>query len=214
MMNHNGLSTLARKMLSDMDRRFEFVQAPTSSQFDPLYITSTFLALPYRGLLDESQTSVAKTYILQLMKKYHVDQRTETTDIEVEEQGSGEVTEPPVKRFKHLSRVSVLLENQRKDKDVSQVSITEEELEIENYMQYQPTTENLTIDPLQYWVDKRNQYPKLALIACDILATPASTAPVERVFSSAGETSKGKRNRISQKNLEREIFLRRNKVYI
>ena len=42
----------------------------------------------------------------------------------------------------------------------------------------------------------------------------ASTAPVERIFSSGGEVTRGKRNRLTDKNLEREIFLRRNKKYI
>ena len=29
---------------------------------------------------------------------------------------------------------------------------------------------------------KKNEYPDLSHIACDILATPTSTAPVEHVF--------------------------------
>lgn len=45
-------------------------------------------------------------------------------------------------------------------------------------------------------------------MACDILATPASTAPVEKHFLLV-EVTKGKRNRLTDKNLE--IFLRRNK---
>ena len=51
-------------------------------------------------------------------------------------------------------------------------------------------------------------------IACEILATPASTAPVELVFSSRGEVIRGKRNRLTDNNLERETFLRRNEKCI
>lgn len=60
----------------------------------------------------------------------------------------------------------------------------------------------------------KEQFPALSTVACDILATPASTAPVERIFSCGGEVTRGKRNRLTDKNLKREILLRRNKKYI
>ena len=107
-----------------------------------------------------------------------------------------------------------MLEQQDRMKDITDKSgeITVEELQLENYSTYQPTREELYI--LQYWINKQIAYPKLASVACDILATPATIAPVERIFSSAGEATKGKRNRPSDKKLEREIFLRRNQKYI
>ena len=40
-----------------------------SPDFDPLYISSTFLSLPYRGLLNESQEKKAKSYLIQEMKQ-------------------------------------------------------------------------------------------------------------------------------------------------
>ena len=48
----------------------------------------------------------------------------------------------------------------------------------------------------------------LSLAAQEILVVPASSAPVERVFSTAGDATTGKRNRLKDFNLEREIFLR------
>ena len=46
------------------------------------------------------------------------------------------------------------------------------------------------MDPLQYWINKQNAYPKLAPVACDILAMPATT--YWWIFSSASEATKGK----------------------
>ena len=54
----------------------------------------------------------------------------------------------------------------------------------------------------------------MSVIAIDTLVTPASSAPIERVFSTAGNATIGKRNRLTDKNLGREVLLRKNKVYV
>lgn len=89
-------------------------------------------------------------------------------------------------------------------------------MELNEYSLVSTTIEERKIDPLDYWVGKLNDehFPVLAPIACDILAVPASTAPVERIFSTGEDATGGKRNRLTQKNLEREIFIRRNKKYL
>ena len=38
-------------------------------------------------------------------------------------------------------------------------------------------------------------HPKISSISLDLLTTPASTAPVEQIFSIGGEATIGKRNR-------------------
>ena len=69
------------------------------------------------------------------------------------------------------------------------------------------------VDPLEYWVDLKSTLPLLSKVAVDMLVIPASSTPIERVFSTAGETSIGRRNRLSDSNLEREIMLK-NKHYL
>ena len=70
------------------------------------------------------------------------------------------------------------------------------------------------VDPLTFWIEQENMYPLLAILAMEVLTIPASSTPVERVFSTAGELSGGKRNRLFNKYLEREVLLRNNKAYI
>ena len=72
----------------------------------------------------------------------------------------------------------------------------------------------MQLDPIQYWVNKVDSYPLLSPIACHILTTPASTAPVEWTFSVSGKATKGRRNCLTDYNLERETLLRKNKIYI
>ena len=69
-------------------------------------------------------------------------------------------------------------------------------------------------DPIEFWLSSAHSYPKLFDVATDILSVPASSAPVERVFSVSGDACRGKRNHLSGQNLERETLLRVNKAIL
>ena len=69
-------------------------------------------------------------------------------------------------------------------------------------------------DPLSFWVEQKDLYPLLFSLAVDIMSIPGSSAPVERIFSTAGDATIGKRNRLAHTNLEREVLLKKNKGYM
>ena len=54
-------------------------------------------------------------------------------------------------------------------------------------------------DPLNFWMENEQVYPRLAPVAHDILLIPTST-PIQRVFSKAGYATSGRRNRLSGQN--------------
>ena len=62
----------------------------------------------------------------------------------------------------------------------------------------------------------RNQskYPCLAPVAFDMLVIPTSSATVERVFSTAGIVTSGRRNHLQDKNLEGEVLIKKNRNYV
>jgi hypothetical protein len=70
-----------------------------------------------------------------------------------------------------------------------------------------------TDECLSFWVDNRNIFDKLFIPAIVALSVPASSAPVERVFSFSGIFCRPHRSRISDANLERLTFLRCNRLY-
>ena len=69
-------------------------------------------------------------------------------------------------------------------------------------------------DALDYWVKSEPLFPTLSNVACDVLVVPASSAPIERTFSIAGDACIGKRNRLTNANLEREVLIKSNKAYL
>ena len=47
-----------------------------------------------------------------------------------------------------------------------------------------------------------------------MLVITALSAPVERVFSTAGVVTSGRRNHLQDKNLEREVLIKKNRNYL
>ena len=118
--------------------------------------------------------------------------------------------EPPTKRFRHLNKV---LEQKFKE-GIKKKSVNPPgHGEIQRYFDSVETLSE-AVDPLSYWENQVQDYPILSSIALDILAVPASSAPVERVFSTAGDSTAGKRNRLADQSLEREILLKKNKHFL
>jgi len=63
--------------------------------------------------------------------------------------------------------------------------------------------------PFKFWQEKQAVFDKLAPIAQDLLAAPASQAYVERIFSASGLLSSGKMNRMD-KSLEMRTWMKVN----
>ena len=116
MRKNHGIATVATKMLHDLNRRFKFANDPEASNFDAVYVTSTLLNPPYRRQLDSTQALEAKKFLLALMKR---DENTHEVDtgMDNDKDITVEREEPPTKRFKHLDRVSKLLEEQETEND-------------------------------------------------------------------------------------------------
>jgi hypothetical protein len=62
-------------------------------------------------------------------------------------------------------------------------------------------------NPLQWWKIREKKYGPLAELARVALAAPATSAPVERVFSDASQKVPKRRDRVSADHLETVVFL-------
>ena len=63
---------------------------------------------------------------------------------------------------------------------------------------------------MEFWINEKNHFPKLYNVALDVLGTPATSAPLEGIFSQASAVLDGRRYRLNEKSLEAELFLRVN----
>lgn len=82
------------------------------------------------------------------------------------------------------------------------------ETELDLYRKEDPCAPDA--DSLSWWRDRRHKYPVLAFLARKYLGAPASSAPCERLFSTAGNVLTAKRSRLDDENAEKIVFVHEN----
>ena len=80
--------------------------------------------------------------------------------------------------------------------------------EIHNYLSQATLPEDT--DPLSYWKEQHHSLPLLSKLACKYLSIPASSAPVERLFSIAGKVFRPERCRLGDAHFEQLMLIRCN----
>ena len=86
--------------------------------------------------------------------------------------------------------------------------------ELRVYLQFVASGQHRHCEPVVFWLQRKQDCPTIANIAVDILAIPATTAPIERVFSQARLCLGIYRERLSDKNLKEELLIRVNKKIV
>ena len=67
------------------------------------------------------------------------------------------------------------------------------------------------VSPFVFWSSKREDYPRLFQISSQFLCVPATSAPVERLFSHRGLVTRPHRACLSPSLLEQIVFLKCNR---
>lgn len=111
---------------------------------------------------------------------------------------SPETTDVPAKKMR------IFLQAASSDSDTD-----EEEENIQSLMNRYKSETKLEMDgcPLQWWLQRKDSYGKLALLARKYLSSPATTVPCERLFSLSGHVIQKKRASLSSANVERLVCL-------
>jgi len=65
-------------------------------------------------------------------------------------------------------------------------------------------------DVLAWWCTQQETYPRLSMLARVILALPATSAPSERIFSTAGLTVNAKRSSLAPSAVDKIVFVHEN----
>lgn len=112
---------------------------------------------------------------------------------------------PPVKHQRLLSRYKAF-----KQRNMAQDSSSA--TQISKYFDY--ISDCGTDDALVFWAKNHDRFPLLHNIALKVLSVPASSAPVERVFSRGGIIMRPHCARLGHKMLQSLVFLKCNQAVL
>jgi hypothetical protein len=116
---------------------------------------------------------------------------------------------PAIKRFKFLAEKMMTTNPTGVTNSSNSVTTTTSILnQLEQYLA-EVQTEPADKDAITFWRARHATYSLLAPLAEDVIASPASQAYVERIFSLCGWLTAGRRNRLTT-NLEMRVFLKLN----
>ena len=183
----------AKILQSDLQRRFVKYTSPSAEDHNPIMITATAADLRYRLCLNSVQSDSVTHYLETLTEESECSSNNSSPLLTIPKDEP-----PPDKRFKHLG---VILEKKRDDL-CRKTKKSKWRMELEHFNSIS-TRLSEDEDPLDFWIKNESTYPLLSNVCTDLLCIPASSALVERIFSTAGKSTVGKRNGLSGKNLER-----------
>jgi len=126
-------------------------------------------------------------------------------EITIGETSEPEVCSPPEKRGKSSDFFSFLPSTPSRRRHKSNTACG---TQVEKYLN-EPC---LTMDKncLQFWKESETEYPHIAKLAQKYLSIPATSAPVERLFSIAGKTFRPDRCRLTDDSFETLMTIRCN----
>lgn len=85
-------------------------------------------------------------------------------------------------------------------------------MQMASYSEYLDTKYNKTHSVELFWRNNKNKFPKLSKLAKKRLNVPATSAPSERIFSSAGRVLDSRRTNLKPQLLDDLLFLKENLV--
>lgn len=129
-------------------------------------------------------------------------------------------TAPPVKKAKVMGICAKYLQKQIDNTPASSSSRNTVRSQFERYVKYDHAIEldesgaPIEINPLKFWQNANvvSEMPALSKLALRVLTVPASSAPVERLFSHGGIIFRPHRRKMADSNLSQLIFLKVNRL--
>lgn len=170
---------------------------------DPRYKKKAFV---FSSNADESVKLLKQTMVGK-MKKIAADQN-------VSSEAANSVPEAP--NFASVPKTSILLSflEQVPEKVSSNLNNFAAQSETVTANYFARNKAPLTADPILYWAEDEYKSTAIQQIAYEMMCVPATSVPVERLFSEAGYTVTSRRNRLKPFNVQMLVSLHHNFEFV
>ncbi len=196
---YQRFGNLTRLLLREIDRRFSRIFLPADPNFNPTLLICTMLNPAKSEELSIALYNEGKRELKRFL-------RASLTDNE------DEIQPEPVAPA-DAQPVAALMGRRRRvaaPGNVERPPLNLLEAQIVDYLhalEGGPFEE----DPIEFWHRNSIRFPKLWSLALEMLAIPATSAPVERLFSASGLSASGRRTNIGPQLVEAETLIKYNK---
>jgi hypothetical protein len=116
---------------------------------------------------------------------------------------------PPSKKAKLAGDVFLYDDDEPEDED-EDMEEQEEATEVDQYLLLPQLSEGMSFDLLAWWKKNSIMWPNLSRMARQYLALPASSAAVERLFSSGGQMHGNLRKNTKEDTLHMMLYIHKN----
>ncbi|CAF4924085.1 unnamed protein product [Rotaria sp. Silwood1] len=176
---------------------------------DVRHYTATALHPKYRSLK-------SCTFIERSQCYHYIRQRLQLIDISPNELNQQQTKEPTTKRFKADPFRRFESDDLSSQQETSGESGNESEEypfaskkidELDRYLSLELDRSKLSSNPLDFWKEQHEKFPRLSRLARSIFSIPATSAGVEREFSAAGLVIQERRTNLNPEQLDNILLL-------
>lgn len=115
---------------------------------------------------------------------------------------------PPLKKAK-LAGDAFLNDDDEEEED-EEVMEVQEASEVDQYLLIPQLSDGMAFDLLAWWKKHSTMWPNLSRMARQYLALPATSAAVERLFSSGGQMHSNSRKTTKEDTLHMMLYIKKN----
>uniref|UniRef100_A0A915E6S4 HAT C-terminal dimerisation domain-containing protein n=1 Tax=Ditylenchus dipsaci TaxID=166011 RepID=A0A915E6S4_9BILA len=191
------IKSLAIALENELDRVFAHMLHYNTINYEPLYIMATALDPNYAKVLEEVDVDRACIFIASMLPS------------EVESEVRASI---PQSGGGGLAFLLGSLSNRRR---CTTPPVNANIRECLNYIQGLDYGPEKKVETIKWWMQmQESKWSDIAKLALSAFTVPASSSPIERVFSWAGMASNKLRNRVKRKTLNAQLFVDLNRKFV
>ncbi|UJR29925.1 hypothetical protein I4U23_017472 [Adineta vaga] len=201
-----GIKFFLNRMRGLLDEMFEL---------DIRHYAATLLNPKYRSLKACSYTERAECYryVRQQMQLIHIES-TESNHIEAQEPTTKKFKGDLFRRFESDGSDVRREDGGESGNESEEYPISSKKSdELDRYLNFELEKLKLSSNPLKFWTDQYEKFPRLARLARRIFSIPATSTSVERQFSGAGLIIQERRTSLNPEQLDNILLIRSMRKY-
>lgn len=183
-------------LIANLKKRFSIILDTKNTLFDPLYLISTLLDPNTNKILTKLEVDDAIKHLLKIIKKPSSKEK------------SPDIIQTPEKKTKFDNCMMKLMNSNYKNRKNETTENKTSIVACVNYLLNNDYSPENKANVVSYWDNiKGNDWKELKNLALTFFSIPATSAPIERIYSQAGIATQKHRNKTKIELLNSQLMV-------